>query len=180
MIIYTGRFQPIHNGHLSLIQQLRKEYPSETLCVAVIKDIPLEEKSEFDRTVDGMLSQDRNPFNTEITLSLIDNVLKAEGIDNTIVTLMPRASSATWGIVNALFDCERIWIFTKNQISRDDWEDKKAFFYKSMGDKVIRVPIEKTVEGSLIRQAIKNRDYDTLATMVPKEVLNYIIEHNFI
>lgn len=178
MIIYTGRFQPLHNGHLSLIKQLRQEYPGETLCIAVIKDIPLEEKTEFDKTVDGMLSQDRNPFNTEITLSLIDKVLKAEGIDKIVVTIMPRASLTTWGIIKALFDCERIWIFTKNQITFDDWEDKKAAFYQSMGDKVIRIPIEKNVEGSLIRQAIKDRDYDTLATMVPKEVLNYIIEHS--
>lgn len=162
MIIYTGRFQPFHNGHLSLIKQLSKEHPDETLCIAVIKDIPLEEKTEFDKTVDGMLSQDRNPFNAEITLALIDKVLKAERIDNIVVTLMPRASSATWGIIKALFDCERIWVFTKNQISSDDWEDKKSAFYQSMGDKVIRIPIDKTISGSDIRILIQNSEYDKL------------------
>ena len=162
MIIYTGRFQPIHNGHLSLIKRLRTEYPNQTLCIAVIKDIPLEKKSEFDKTSDVILSQERNPFNTEMTLSLINKVVKAEGIDNIIVTLMPRASSATWGIIKALFDCERIWVFTKNRISIDDWEDKKSAFYQSMGDKVIRIPIDKAISGSDIRILIQNSDYDKL------------------
>ncbi len=177
MIIFTGRFQPFHNGHVSLIKQLRKEYPTQSLCIAVIKDVPLATKNEFDKTVDDKLTPERNPFNAEITLSLINQVLKAEGIDNTVVTLMPRASAATWDIVKTLFDCERIWAFTKNQVALDDWEDKKAAFYQSMGDKVIRIPIEKDIEGTIIRQAIKNHDYEKLDTMVPKAVLKYIVEH---
>lgn len=162
MIIYTGRFQPIHKGHLSLIKRLRAEYPNQTLCIAVIKDIQVGEKTEFDKTVDGMLSKERNPFNTEITLSIIDKVLKAEGIENTIVTLMPRASLETWNMVKALFDCERIWVFTKNQIGLDDWEEKKSAFYQDMGDKIIRVPITKDINGSDIRMLIENRNYDKL------------------
>ena len=162
MIIYTGRFQPIHKGHLSLIKHLRTEYPNQTLCIAVIKHILLEEKTEFDRTSADILSLERNPFNTEITLSLINKALQAEGIDNTVVTLMPRASSATWDIIKALFDCERIWIFTKNQLCPDDWEDKKSAFFQSMGDKVIRISIDKAISGSDIRKLILDRDYDKL------------------
>lgn len=177
MIIYTGRFQPIHNGHISLIKRLKEKYPNEILCIAVIKDIPLVAKTDFDITVDEVLSQDRNPFNTETTLSIIDKALKSEKIENTIVTLMPRASSTTWHIIKALFDCERIWVFTKNQTCPDDWEDKKATFYHSMGDKVVRIPIEKDIEGTTIRQAIANHDYDKLSTLVPKEVLDYLIKY---
>lgn len=177
MIIYTGRFQPMHNGHLSLIKQLKKQYPNETICIAVIKDTPLDTKTDFDHAADGMLSRERNPFDTQVTLTLIDRVLKAENLDNVLVTLMPRASVATWPIITALFDCERTWVFTQNQISPDAWEDQKATFYQSMGDNVVRVPIQKTIAGTLIRQAIKLHDYDSLATMVPQQVLQYIVEN---
>jgi len=126
MIIFTGRFQPFHNGHISFIKQLRSEFSNQLLCVAIIKDVPLSTKNEFDKTVDDKLTPDRNPFNAEITLSLINQVLKDEGIDNAIVTLMPRASEATWDIIKTLFDCDRTWVFTQNQVDVDDWEDKKA------------------------------------------------------
>lgn len=130
MIIYTGRFQPFHNGHLSLIKRIRANYPEQKLCIAVIKDVPIDVKSEFDRTADGVLSKKGNPFNSEIVLTLIEKVLKSENIDNTVVTLMPRASKGTWGIITALFDCERTWIFTKNQSNTDEWEEKKQVFIK--------------------------------------------------
>ena len=167
----------MHNGHLSLIKQLKKQYPNETVCIAVIKDTPLGSKTDFDHVADGMLSSERNPFDTQVTLTLIDRVLKAEHLDNVLVTLMPRASLATWPVVTALFDCQRTWVFTQNQISPDVWEDQKATFYQSMGDKVIRVPIQKSISGTLIRQAIKLHDYDSLATMVPQQVLQYIVEN---
>ena len=77
MIIYTGRFQPFHNGHLSLIRRLREEYPTQKLCLAIIKDVPFKEKTEFDKTVDSMLSCERNPFNSETVLSIIEETLIA-------------------------------------------------------------------------------------------------------
>ena len=77
MIIYTGRFQPFHNGHLSLIKRIRANYPEQKLCIAVIKDVPIDVKSEFDRTADGVLSKKGNPFNSEIVLTLIEKVLKS-------------------------------------------------------------------------------------------------------
>lgn len=174
MIIYTGRFQPFHNGHLFLIKKLRQEYPDKQLCLAVIKDVQFEEKTEFDKIVDVMLSKGRNPFNSEITLSLIEETIKAENLNNVTVTLMPRASKNMWGIITSLFDCERIWVFTKNQDGIDEWEESKVRFYQSMGDKVIRMPIVKDINGSDIRKALSYGDYEYLKSIVPRNVYEYL------
>lgn len=180
MIIYTGRFQPFHNGHLSLIRRLCTSYPKEIICIAIIKDIPfLNKKDEFDKQTDIMLSKVRNPLSSDNALALVNRVVKKLPYNNIVVTLMPRASLESWGYITSLFDCDRTWVFTQNITSQDEWEDEKCHFYKSQGEKVIRIPIEKDIEGTIIRQAIKNHEYVKLATMVPAEVLEYIIEHNF-
>lgn len=179
MLIFTGRFQPFHNGHLSIINKLCELYPYETICVAIIKDAPLKEaKSEFDREVDIKLSKDRNPFKTDITLKLVTEILRNIKYDNVVTTLMPRASMETWNYITSLFDCDRIWIFTQNTTGQDNWEDIKCKFYESRGEKVIRIPIEKKIDGTTIRHAIKMREYDKLNKMVPKEILDYIKEHD--
>ena len=49
MIIYTGRFQPLHNGHISLINELCRLYPQEVICVAIIKNVLIEDGDEFDK-----------------------------------------------------------------------------------------------------------------------------------
>ena len=174
MIIYTGRFQPFHNGHLSLIKRIKTDYPDQKLCLAIIKDVPFERKSEFDKMVDGMLSQERNPFNSEVTLTLINEALKTEEIADIFVTLMPRASKETWGTITALFDCERTWVFTKNQTDIDDWEEKKSGFYQSMGDKIIRIPIVKDINGSEIRRALNDGDYEYLKRFVPQSIYEFL------
>lgn len=179
MLIFTGRFQPFHNGHLSIIDRLRTLYPQEIICVAIIKDTPIKkEKTEFDKIVDRKLSKDQNPFPADVTIMLVNKILKNLAYDNVVTTLMPRAASETWEYIISLFDNERTWVFTKNTSAQDDWEDEKCHFYESQGEKVIRIPIEKEIEGTIIRQAIRDREYDKLVAMVPKEVLSYIIKHS--
>lgn len=177
MIIYTGRFQPFHNGHLDLIKSLKLEYPNERICLAIIKDVPINKKTMFDEAVDSMLVKTRNPFNSEVTLALIREALHDEGLEDVLVTLMPRASCETWSLITALFDCERTWVFTENQLGKDEWEDKKYEFYKSRGDKVVRVPIKKNFSGSLIREYIEAKNFGALKTLLPECVLNYMMNN---
>lgn len=177
MIIYTGRFQPFHNGHMNLIKRLKREYPNEHICLAIIKDVPINIKTIFDEVVDNMLEKARNPFNSEVTLALVCEALRDDGLEEVLVTLMPRASDETWLLITALFDCERIWVFTENQLGKDEWEDKKYEFYKSRGDKVVRVPIKKDFSGSLIREYLEAKNFGALKTLLPECVLNYLMNN---
>lgn len=180
MFIFTGRFQPFHNGHLSIIEYLSKKYPNEIICVAIIKDYPfLEEKSDFDKRVDIELSKKSDALDAEKTLHIITNILQNRGYKNTVVTLMPRASSESWKVIESLFDCNRIWVFTDNQQQPDSWEELKRNFYVSMNEDIILVPIEKTVNGTDIRFRLKNKDYEILRESLPKEVIDFYKKYDF-
>ena len=175
MLIYTGRFQPVHNGHISLIQKLRELYPHETICVAIIKNVPIESDNEFDKSVDSMMLEERNPYSAEVVLKMMTKVIKTRFPENVVATLMPRASVSNWSTITALFDCERIWAFTENQNTVDEWEKKKFDFYTQQGDETIRVKIKKDIEGTKIREFLKKKDYDSLKRLVPAEIIEEIM-----
>lgn len=174
MLIFTGRFQPFHNGHLNIIEYLRKKFPNEIICVAIIKDYPfLGEKSDFDKRVDIELAKKTDEFDAEKALHIITKVLKNRRYENVVVTLMPRASRESWKVIESLFDCNRTWVFTDNQQRPDPWEELKSNFYVSMNENILLVPIEKTINGTDIRIRLQNRDYEMLREFLPEEVINF-------
>lgn len=176
MIIYTGRFQPFHNGHLWLVHTLAKKYPEEIICLAVVKDVPITHEDAFDSVANFQLVSKRNPFNCKITLRLIEQVLKDEQLDNVVVTLLPRPSVETWTIINSLFDCERTWVFTHNNLVVDEWEEKKCAFFQERGERIKRIDIEKKIEGKDIRNAIAQKSSSKLKELLPGAVLQYIVQ----
>lgn len=175
MYIFTGRFQPFHKGHLSVIEHLCDNYPYETICVAIIKDFPfVGEKTDFDKRVDIEIAKKDPMFNAETTLSLINQVLRHFGYDHVVTTLMPRASIQSWEVIERLFDCDRTWVFTDDQHGNDSWERTKSEFYELQGEKVIFIPINKSISGTLLRELIHKGDYVKLEEYLPFDIIKIL------
>jgi len=76
--IFVGRFQPYHQGHISLIQQkLDKGIPA----LIMVRDIAPDEK---------------NPFTTEQTVAMIEKYHNAHN-DDVKVMIIPDIESVNWG-----------------------------------------------------------------------------------
>jgi cytidyltransferase-like protein len=76
--IFVGRYQPYHFGHIELIQQkLNKGIPA----LIMIRDIEPDEK---------------NPFTTEQTVSMIEKYHKSKG-DDVKVIIIPDIESVNFG-----------------------------------------------------------------------------------
>lgn len=179
MYIFTGRFQPFHNGHLSVIEHLCNKYPNDTICIAIIKDFPfVGEKTEFDKRVDVEIAKMDSKLNAEITLSLINQVLHHLGYNNVVTTLMPRASIQSWGVIECLFDCDRTWVFTDNQHGNDPWEKVKSTFYESQGEKTLFVPINKSINGTMLRELTQQGNIAKYEKYLPSDVVKFYREHS--
>ena len=76
--IFVGRFQPYHFGHIELIQQKLNE---GTPALIMIRDIEPDEK---------------NPFTTEQTVSMIEKYHKSKG-DDVKVIIIPDIESVNFG-----------------------------------------------------------------------------------
>jgi len=76
--VFIGRYQPYHFGHISLVRQkLDQGVP----CLILVRDIPPDEK---------------NPFTTEQTVSMIRTYHESKG-DDVIVMVIPDIESVNWG-----------------------------------------------------------------------------------
>ena len=74
--MFIGRWQPMHNGHKWLISQKLGEGVPILICV---RDIPPDEK---------------NPFTTEQTVSMIEKVYEGQDVEAIII---PDIESVNWG-----------------------------------------------------------------------------------
>ena len=170
MLIFTGRFQPFHNGHLYLLDKLRKIYPNETICLAIVKDFKVSTKTSFDILANTALSKERSVLSAEDTLKLIQKVIRLRQYENVISTLMPRASDESWHIIDSMFDSNRTWVFTKRTDGVDDWEKTKMEYYCSKGEKAVMIPISKDLSGTDIRIKLKRKMTSELSNYIPVEI----------
>ena len=74
--IFIGRFQPLHNGHVSLFRQ---KLDAGVPILIMVRDL---------------VPDERNPFTTEQTVAMLEKVF--EGQDATVMVI-PDIESVNWG-----------------------------------------------------------------------------------
>jgi cytidyltransferase-like protein len=74
--IFIGRFQPLHNGHVSLFRQ---KLDAGVPILIMVRDL---------------VPDERNPFTTEQTVAMLEKVF--EGEDATVMVI-PDIESVNWG-----------------------------------------------------------------------------------
>jgi len=177
MIIFSGRFQPIHNGHIDLINKLVEKYPDNKIVLGVVKDVKKLNFSNdaFDVATNQNFLDGKNPFSGQETLELISTAL-GELKDRVIITMIPRPSIDTWVIIESFFDGDRVWVIPQIDGEFGMWEDEKASFFESRGDKVSRIKIDKKINSTDVRRLMNEGKYDELSKLVPNNVAKKIKE----
>jgi cytidyltransferase-like protein len=74
--IFVGRFQPLHNGHIALFRQ---KLDAGTPLLIMVRDLQPDE---------------RNPFTTEQTVSMLEKVFANDDVK---VMIIPDIESVNWG-----------------------------------------------------------------------------------
>jgi len=113
--VFIGRYQPYHKGHISLIRQ---KLDMGVPVVIMVRDIEPNE---------------RNPFTTEQTVSMIKKYHDSRG-DNVQIMVIPDIESVNWGRgvgyeMNEYFPPENLEAISATEIRRhikdgeDDWKE---------------------------------------------------------
>lgn len=124
--IFVGRYQPYHYGHINLIQQkLDEGIPA----LIMVRDIEPDEK---------------NPFTTEQTVSMIEKYHNSKG-DDVKVMIIPDIESVNYGRgvgyeINEYTPTEEIGFISATKIRESIKEDNSS--WKNMVDESIQRDVE--------------------------------------
>jgi cytidyltransferase-like protein len=171
-VIWEGRFQPIHKGHISYIRTLL-EY-GEHLWIFVVDN----ERSDtalppvksavpwFSEVVDSHHNQEKNPLPFWLRLRLVQETLREEfGSDAPITVWGGRRLDFQWEYYSKAFPPNRVFLTPQ----RDDFEDLKAKAWETLGETVIRIDVSHIpqISATMVRAAWNN----------PHELANLLHPH---
>ena len=149
--LFIGRFQPLHKGHLKIIQNISKNYCEVIIGIG---------SSQY-----GYTSE--NPFTADERILMIKNVLEKVGVKNYRIVSIPDIHNPPKWVEHVLS------IFSDFEVVISNNSLTKRLFSEK-GYKVIETPLynKDKYSGKEIRKRIKmGEHWDNL---VPHEVFNII------
>ena len=157
-LVWEGRFQPIHRGHVAYVGELLRRAPAVTIVVVANElshgrsPVP-----DFSRMVDAHHAAERNPWPLWLRHRMVVETLRAE---------YPEAVGAGRVQVVAGHRLDLDWDLYRRQLLpadrafavplRDAFEDAKAAAWRSLGERVERVDVAHLpeVSGALVRERL--------------------------
>lgn len=143
-VIWEGRFQPIHKGHLAYIEQLlgRSEQlwifvvENETSTTARVVDLPV---PEFTAEVDGHHGAEKNPLPFWLRYRLVKETLDEALPDAPITVWGGRRLDLMWDFYAQALPPDRVFLTPE----RDTFENAKAKAWDQLGERVERIDVSR-------------------------------------
>ena len=149
--LFVGRFQPFHNGHLKVVEELSKQYSEVIIGVG---------SSQYSNTID-------NPFSSDERELMIKKSLEHEGIKNYKIILIPDIHNPPKWVDHVLSICSDFdVVITNNPFT------KKLFEEKNYKVKETQLYNKKDLSGKEIRRRIANNK--PWQDLVPRSVFEII------
>lgn len=161
-VVWEGRFQPVHRGHLSYMNLLLEK--AKHLWIVMInnetqKDRPndLSPVPDFTAEVDSHHIPDKNPLPFWLRFRMLNETIRAEfGADAPVTVMGGHRMDLDWGFYSKALPSPRIFLTPL----RDGFEDSKAKAWKDLGEHVERVDVSAlpVISATEVRKRARNRD----------------------
>jgi nicotinamide-nucleotide adenylyltransferase len=140
-VIYSGRFQPFHVGHLSVIEAILDQFNSELIIGIVL----------FEPEVTGsdpLLERSHpvnNPFSFWEIQQMIKNTISEEGLSaqHTISILPVPQLDRWWSLTKRMLPAQRTWVFPVDEGTPHRTVDVSVF--EKHGEECVFVPAPSRV-----------------------------------
>lgn len=169
--ILPGRHQPPHNDHLRILERALDIAPHVVVGLIVHRVREGAPASAFERLAREENDPARAPFTLLERIAMFEAALASwPAAPRARVTLLgiPRPE-ADPPLLEAMFPGERVWLVPD---LGDAFDDAKALWFASRGERVVRIPLEKTTDGRRVRAAL--HDPEALRCHVPAAVASWI------
>ncbi|WP_431783450.1 hypothetical protein [Streptomyces chumphonensis] len=156
-LVWEGRFQPIHRGHLAYVGELLERGEKLTLVVVANETsthtttpVP-----EFSQVVDGHHAAERNPWPLWQRHAMVRAAVRAVFPDRAedVTVLAGHRLDLDWPLYQQLLPPDRVFAVPL----RDDFEDAKAAAWTRLGERVVRLDVSHlpSVSGTLVRELME-------------------------
>lgn len=176
-VVWEGRFQPFHIGHLSYVRTLLQH--AEQLWIFVVdneisKDLPgfVSPVPLFTQEVDSHHRAEKNPLPFWLRYQIVVETLRYElGSDAPIFVWGGRRLDLNWDYYKKALPQNRIFLTPL----RDSFEDLKAATWEKLGESVERLDLGNDfpkISATMVRERIQNKqDVTDLLSVKSIEIL---------
>lgn len=176
-VIWEGRYQPIHRGHVAYIEKLLEH--AEHLWIFVVanetsqqaglalEDLPA---PEFTAVVNEHHAAEKNPLPWWLRYRLVFETLTAEFPDAPITVWGGRRLDLQWPLYARLLPTPRVFMTPE----RDSFEDLKAQTWHKLGEEVVRMDVSDLpkISATEVRERVlTNQKVDRLLCPTTIELL---------
>jgi len=154
-VLFIGRFQPFHKGHLKIIKEASKKYDEIIIGIG---------SSQYNNTID-------NPFTNKERKRMVDISLKNIGIKNYKIVLIPDIHNPPKWVDHVLSIISEFDVVLSNNVLTKQLFSDKGYIVKE-------TPLynKDKYSGKVIRSKIKKDE--KWENLVPKEVFQIIKKIN--
>jgi len=182
-IIWEGRFQPFHNGHLSYIKKLKEH--GRNLWIVVLSNETSDEiiggaqnspVPEFTKEVDPHHRIEKNPLPQWLRFMIVKkSVEDAFGLQSNIYITMGHRLDLDWNFYKKNLPAQRVFITPL----RDSYEDSKAIAWNKLGEKCIRIDVSDLpdISATKVRESIKKGE--SIEDLVPLGAIEILKTENY-
>lgn len=186
-VVWEGRFQPIHMGHILYIKKML-ELADRVWIIVLANEISsdLDQKPNlispvFTQEVDGHHRKEKNPFPLWFRFLAVESTLNValqpEERSRVIVSAGHRLDLDPGFYKRHLLPPNRVFLTP----TRDSYEDSKASFWEQFGETTIRLDVSgiPILSATMVRQAIEENDSEKLSMYLHAETIKLLKEHGF-
>ncbi|MBS2964824.1 adenylyltransferase/cytidyltransferase family protein [Actinocrinis puniceicyclus] len=161
-LVWEGRFQPVHRGHLAYVGELLRHADQVTVVVvanetsthsAVPSPVP-----QFSAIVDGHHAAERNPWPLWLRQRMVQSAVRAAhpGRAADVTVLGGHRLDLDWPLYRQLLPADRVFAVP----ARDDFEDAKARAWTALGERVVRLDVGHLprISGTQVRELMASGD----------------------
>lgn len=175
--IFTGRFQPLHLGHIKFLESFKKEHPDDLLIICIIrntteKNLDPKEKSGFYFESIKKQRIENNPLPNWNRYMLLKIAIESNELlkNNTIIFFRNR-SDLNWDLSVSDLPKDRIWLLPSYEKEKFDEEKYKYYISKNERIELISVDYNCNYSGEVIRNLLKSNHTDL--SFLPFECREY-------